>query len=675
MLTNVIDYGSEEDLEHLLEHFIEYLSDLGNTDEIKTILTSYPYVENKVRRRGISELLGDFSINDLGEEVQLIRNALSLSQGDLQDHPELLSIYLVGRLLNIEATKTFSQKIINYKRAAQKPFLKATKTNLSMKGKVFNEISKTTERSFLRSSVKVRVSPNLKYVASNHSDENRIDILDAQTFRIEKNFSLGYLKGRNFNINKVFCFISDTSIAYVQSDKTLIVWNFETDTTKTYELPLESNYIMDFTFDFHSNNFYFLTSNKQIVISNPQLEILRVVGEGVGEYFLATDYRVTISSYGTFLVISSSSARATKPIQLINHRLGVQIPIGNKHFYSANSFCFSRDEKTLFLNKRSSNYDENMTMELIYAINTTDFSTNKVFSLNEEGEIGRLMHLGKSDIASIAVDKDNKYLFGISMNGNIIIWDIDTGEIVNVHGLDEGLAKDDVRSLINCSIEITDDNQVMLYTDILFGSGENSLSTLQTSSVEALLATKNKKFIEKTVEGITFVDNDTVAVYYFGQDPFGESSYSNSKMYYIELFNVKTGVLVSREKSVESKIHTQILHEGLRFLAFQDGAKTFSIIDNENGTSKVIVSPEELSKITSVSVHQSLCITTHLDKKVLFWDYNSGILLKTYIGELEMVQSFISEDGKWIVLGDKVGEVHIFQFENTEELFNRDSEA
>ena len=88
----------EEQRLNTLETLPSFLADVGQTERLQTILTTFDFLNAKVDAIGIEQLINDYEFTTAAE-AKLIQAAMRLSAHVLVADPEQLPGQLIGRLL------------------------------------------------------------------------------------------------------------------------------------------------------------------------------------------------------------------------------------------------------------------------------------------------------------------------------------------------------------------------------------------------------------------------------------------------------------------------------------------------------------------------------------------------------------------------------------------------
>src|SRR5437899_1622446 len=88
----------EEQRLRTLEDLPSFLADMGQTERLQAILTTYDFLKAKVDAIGVEQLINDYELTT-DAEAKLIQAAMRLSAHVLADDPEQLPGQLIGRLL------------------------------------------------------------------------------------------------------------------------------------------------------------------------------------------------------------------------------------------------------------------------------------------------------------------------------------------------------------------------------------------------------------------------------------------------------------------------------------------------------------------------------------------------------------------------------------------------
>lgn len=101
MLSNVLEHGTQEDLEHVLLHFPTYLNEIKDFDELKKVLISYPFLKEKTKLVDINQVINDYSYEPKDQALAKLQRSLQLSRRS-EDIAEDLPTHLYGRLKNVQ---------------------------------------------------------------------------------------------------------------------------------------------------------------------------------------------------------------------------------------------------------------------------------------------------------------------------------------------------------------------------------------------------------------------------------------------------------------------------------------------------------------------------------------------------------------------------------------------
>lgn len=99
-ILNVFKDGTSEDIAHVLDHFASYLKEVDNTEELKDLLTSFPYLRGKLLFTNVDILLNDFSDSIQSEELKTIFRTLQSTRHILQNDKNQLTTQLIGKNQN-----------------------------------------------------------------------------------------------------------------------------------------------------------------------------------------------------------------------------------------------------------------------------------------------------------------------------------------------------------------------------------------------------------------------------------------------------------------------------------------------------------------------------------------------------------------------------------------------
>lgn len=109
MLSNVLKEGTPEEVIHVLLHFPAYLNEIGDTNELKNVLTSYLFLREKLASTNIEVLLSDFKIDLDDGDVNKIKKGLEISKHILSRNKDQLIPQLYARL---SANQEIKQKFL-----------------------------------------------------------------------------------------------------------------------------------------------------------------------------------------------------------------------------------------------------------------------------------------------------------------------------------------------------------------------------------------------------------------------------------------------------------------------------------------------------------------------------------------------------------------------------------
>ncbi len=84
---------------YFFEHLPSHLDAAGHSQEVRTLLTEFAWINNKLQATNIGSVLADFDRRTLDEDARFVASALRLSAGSLATNATQLAGQLLGRLL------------------------------------------------------------------------------------------------------------------------------------------------------------------------------------------------------------------------------------------------------------------------------------------------------------------------------------------------------------------------------------------------------------------------------------------------------------------------------------------------------------------------------------------------------------------------------------------------
>ncbi|MEK7396124.1 MAG: hypothetical protein AAB116_04210, partial [Candidatus Poribacteria bacterium] len=199
-----------------LTHLPAHLASGARLDELKSILTNYKFMEEKLNQVGVVELIKDYDFLPGDRDLRMIQGALRLSANALRRDPNELISQLYGRLMSDDSAAI--KDMLDNAKKIHKPWLRMLEQSLTPPG---GSLIRTLEGH--SSSVEsVAITSDGRKVVSASWDST------LKVWDIETGDEIRTLKGHSSRVLSVAITPDGRKVVSASSDNTLKVWDIET---------------------------------------------------------------------------------------------------------------------------------------------------------------------------------------------------------------------------------------------------------------------------------------------------------------------------------------------------------------------------------------------------------------------------------------------------------------
>jgi len=615
-----------------------HLHAAGRCADLRRLLLDYAWLRTKLAALGPAPLIADYDLLPADQDLQRIQGALRLSAHILAQEQGQLATQLLGRLLGFESPvlQDFCRQVLEEKNQEGRPWLRPLTSSLTPPGgPLLRTLRGHTDRV-----IAVALTPDGRRAVSGSMD-NTLKVWDLKT-----GAALATLGGHTSRVSAVAVTPDGTRAVSGSWDRTLKVWDLETGA----ELATLNGHT-------GSVNAVALTPDGTRAVSGSDDETFKVWDLETGaELATLSGHTSSVSAVAASpdgrRAVSGSWDRTLKVWDL---ETGRELATLRGHTWSVYAVAVTPDGRR--------------------AVSGADDNTLKVWDLDNGREIATLS--GHTDsVNAVAVTPDGRLAVSGSWDRTLKIWDLQSGfELATLRGHN---------GLVN-AVAVTPDGQ-----RAVSGSEDRTIKVWDLESGADLATLRGHTFpvsaVVVTPDGTRIVsgsDDDTLKVWNLETErelailrshtgevkvvaviPDGTRAVSGSNDRTLKVWDLENGAELAILRGHTSFVNVvAVTPDGTRAVS-GSADNTLKVWDLESGSELATLSGHTNSvNAVAVSPDGWRAVSGSYDNTLKVWDLESGACLATVEAEALLIAIALAPDGRTVVAGDGVGQVHCLRLE------------
>lgn len=686
-------------------------------ETLKRLLLHFPWLQAKLDKCNINLLISDYHLLSPDNELKLVQHAMRLSTHVLSKDPTDLAFQLHGRLSSYALPGIKNLLGDAKKRSACWP--RPLTSSLSSAGDVLvktltghfdgvNSVSITSDgkkvvSASLDKTLKVwdlETGNDLMTLAGHNNKVNSVAVFPNRLFAVSASndntliiwdLTTGNKKrilyGHSSNVVTVAVLPDGKRVVSGSLDKTVKVWDIHTAkslaTFVGHRSQVNSVAVMP-------NSRYVLSGSDNTLkiwdlTTNEEVKTLRIDGVGIES--------IAVTGDGRHAVLALFDGA----LKVLNLRNGKEVSTLTGHSYGINSVSLTPDglfavtashdslmkvwdlsigKELAVLRGHSSNvYSVAITPDGHYAVSGSFDRTLKIWDLNSTEQSTKISSHAKM-VGHIVVTPDNRYAITASNDKTIKVWNLRTGEEHRTltghtdYVLRLGVSSDSRRlisSSADSTINIWDLEKGKILNSRKLDSGYAGAVAMIPNKYQALLDLPDQTIkvwnFDTKDDPITIIHDSHVSRYMV-VTPNGRHLISASGSY-LHIWDLFTGKEIGTFKRHGNLINSISVTPNSRFAVTASDDFTIKILDIKSFRDEIMTFFGHSAVVGSaiVTPDYRFIVSVSWDNSIKIWSLLTGRLVTTCYTDAELHSCAVSADGKTVIAGDRVGNVHFLRLE------------